>query len=419
MKPVITIFRYKFKVRDLFLLISSYLLIEPIFSWLLIQNAPLLEKYEQILSLGVFGFVLVSFFRLPSQDKMVISLFTIIIVKLIIESLIIYGSVFEYFAMYSVLFPVVYIVFCKYLFRMLDFDVLEFLAKFYLLTYFVFMLLFGRSFSFSLQHYGMEGYLGPFSGDSRIIHAKSILMMLIPFLWYLNKYFKTRAWKPLLLTVTCFVIIVVHQHRSVWTCLILAVGYYLLLKLRFEEGVKNRIWKFGLASAVVLALSLVALSAIKPDLVNFFAERFSEILEPTLEESTNNFRIQQREVYFGLSLDKPFFGWSFEGYVLPNPLVDWWPAKTGQHFHEGFIEILFYHGLAGLVLKYFFLIYILVKSWRSQLSEKATILSAFCVTGLAFSLAYVPSLLFWGHVGLCLFYIEKEKDISASPAEKD
>ncbi len=95
---------------------------------------------------------------------------------------------------------------------------------------------------------------------------------------------------------------------------------------------------------------------------------------------------------------------------MKNPLVDWWPEKTGQHFHEGFMEILFYHGIVGFAVKYGLLIYIAVRAFSKKISEETTILMAFCLSGLLFSLSYVPQTIFWGHIGLCLYYLEKDDE---------
>ena len=149
-----------------------------------------------------------------------------------------------------------------------------------------------------------------------------------------------------------------------------------------------------------------------PGFLDFLGSRFSEIFDPSKEGSTGNFRIEQRETYFKLFLQKPIFGWTYKGFEMPNPLVDWWPAGTGQHFHEGYMEMLFYHGIVGLLFKYSILLYFLIAIWSKKLSSQTRVLIAFCISGLLFSLNYVLPIIFWGHVGLCLYYIEKDKAVS-------
>src|SRR5690606_38638600 len=109
-----------------------YLLFEPIFSWLFIPDSLIVDKYEQLFSIGIFCFILFQFQRLEKFEKVYIGIFTILFVKLILVSLSLFGSVFEYFYLYIVIFPVVYTIFIKFLFKKLDIDILEFLCKFYL-----------------------------------------------------------------------------------------------------------------------------------------------------------------------------------------------------------------------------------------------------------------------------------------------
>jgi hypothetical protein len=282
------------------------------------------------------------------------------------------------------------------------------MAKFYLVSYIAFMLLFGHGFSFSLDSVDMSDY-GPFSGDSRIIHASHILMMIIPLLWYLNQYITTKKPWLLLPLVFCIAVIVIHQHRSVWSSSMVAVFFYFLSRVR--AGWKDMRFAGQLAlGAVALAfLAFFFLANLFPGFLDFLGDRFSDILNPGRDGSTGTFRIAQREVYFQLFLRHPLFGWTFEGFSLPNPLVDWWPANSGQHFHDGYMEMLFYHGIAGLLFKYAILVYLLFKAFSRHLSANSIILIAFSVSGLLFSFNYVLPLIFWGHVGMCLYYLEKDK----------
>ncbi len=406
---MIRLFNYRFHLNEFILLFLTYFFAEGVFSWLLIPSSAITLNYAKVLSLLVYGFVLFYFKRLKRSEKIVIGLFTVLMIKLVFESLVTYGTFFQQFTLFSVVYPVVYVIFIKAVCRSFDFDLLEFIAKFYLFTYILFMLVYGHGFSFSLEQVDMDDY-GPFSGDSRIIHARSILMIIIPYLWYLNKYIQTRKWSNLLWFFLCFTIILIHQHRSVWSCTIFATVFYILLALKSSR--KNASGFFNLVTILLLAgsLALVYLSNLYPGFLSFMSDRFSEILNPAKEGSTGNFRIDQTEVYGEMIKQKPWLGWSFGGFYVRNPLVDWWDENSGQHFHEGFIEILFYHGIAGLLLKYFFLGVILIKAFTRTLSQQAIILIPFCVSGLLFSLSYVLPVVFWAHVGLCLYYLEKKNE---------
>ena len=414
----IRIFKYRFHIVEFLVLVFLYFFNEGIFSWLILPNSDLYEKATKVISLLIYGYVLFSFPKLKRDEKVFTVLFTLLMVKLVFESLYQYGSFFNQLTIFSVIYPVVYVVFIKAVARSLDFDILELLAKFYLITYLIFMAIYGHGFGFSLDQVEMDDY-GPFSGDSRVIHARSILMIIIPYLWYLSKYIQKRKIVDLLLFLLCFVIILIHQHRSVWSCAIFSTFLFIVLTIRNNRKTTSRFFTLFTSFIVLGAFAIVYLSALKPGFLDFLGSRFSEILDPDREGGTGSFRIDQSVVYGEMIKQKPFLGWSFSGFYVRNPLVDWWEEGSGQHFHEGFIEILFYHGIVGLILKYSFFVIIAVKAFVRKLSQESIILVSFCLTGLVFSLSYVLPVVFFGHIGLCLYYLEKKnksKDLQLSHA---
>lgn len=408
MNAIVKVLNYRFYVKELLLLIAAYFFMEGIFSWLFVHNSGIIETYQKTAGVVIYAFMIYSFRNLKRSEQVYIALFTLLMVKLVLESLWVYNSFFKQLTMFSVLFPVVFMLFIKYVLRSQDLDLLEFLSRFYILTYIVFMVLYGRGFSFSLDGVDMEDY-GPFSGDTRIIHASHIFMMIIPLLWYLSRSVTTGRLSPILLFLFCLAVILLHQHRSVWSSALIAVFFYVFACARNKIIKVNRLFSGFLAAGILILLAWFFISNLFPGFMQFMNDRFAEIFNPAKEGSTGNFRIEQRETYFELYLQRPLFGWSFEGFLMPNPLVDWWPDNTGQHFHEGYIEILFYHGAVGLLLKYSILVYLLCKAFSKKLTDKSIILIAFCVSGLVFSLNYVLPLIFWGHAGMCLYYLEKDK----------
>ncbi len=417
MNAIIRVLNYRFYVKELLLLLGTYLLMEGIFSWLFIHDSGIIEGYQKITSVLIYAFMLYSFSNLKKSEQVYIGIFSIIMVKLVFESLSVYNTFFKQLTMFTVLFPVVFMLFIKYTLRSLDLDLLEFLSKFYVFAYIIFMVLYGRGFSFSLENVDMNDY-GPFSGDTRIIHASHIFMMIIPLLWYLNRSIATGRMVFILPFLFCLAIILVHQHRSVWSSALVALFFYTVASARNRIISAGRLFKALLGVGILLILAWFFISNLFPGFIDFMNERFAEIFNPAKEGSTGNFRILQRETYFALYLEKPLFGWTFHGFEMANPLVDWWPENTGQHFHEGYIEVLFYHGAVGLLLKYSILLYLLVKAFSKKLSDRSIILIAFCISGLVFSLSYVLPVVFWGHVGMCLFYLERDKALAGQLADQ-
>lgn len=415
MNTAIKIFNYRFYVKEILILFVCYLLMEEMFSWLVAPVSAVVLAYEKIMSFAIYAFMLYSFQKLRTSEKAYLIVFSLLMIKLVLESLFKFDTFFQQPTMFYVLFPVIYAFFIKHLCRENDFDPLEFIAKFYLITYIAFMLIYGRGFSFSLDEIEMNDY-GPFSGDGRIIHSSKIYMMIIPFLWYLNKYIAIQKNKFLIPLAFCAVVILVHQHRSVWSCTIFSVLIY--VGLSFKSNIKSlpKIWSLLIGTAMVLGIVYFFISNMFPGFVDFLSARFGEIFDPNKQDSTGRFRADQREVYFKYFLRRPIFGWTFEGFEMSNPLVDWWPEKTGQHFHEGYMEMLFYHGIVGFVFKFSLFIFLAVKAFTKKLSQQTIVIISFCLSGLLYSFNYVLPLVFWGHMGMCLYYLEKDE---ATEQEED
>ncbi len=380
---------------------------ENIFSWLCLPVSIILLAYEKLLSIVIYGFMLYKFAELTTSEKIYMGLFTLILIRMVFESMIVFNTPFKQFTLFTVLFPVIYTIFIKYMLRLYDLNILEFMAKFYIFAYILIMVIYGRGFSFSLEGVDMDDY-GPFSGDSRIVHARSIFTMIIPLLYYLHRYIKSKRLVFLIPFFFCFGVILLHQHRSVWSSALVAMFFYFVSSLITRKISIPRFTSFSLGAIILTAIAVFVLSNFVPGFIDFMADRFSEILDPAREDGTGSFRRLQRMTYYPMFLERPVFGWTFEGFNLPNPLVDWWPEGSGQHFHEGYMEMLYYHGVVGLLLKYSFLLYMVVKAFSRKLSDESIILVAFSISGIIFSFSYVLPLVFWGHVGMCLYYLEKD-----------
>jgi len=418
MNRVIKIFNYQFYVKEFLVIFFTLLLMENIFSWLVMPVSVIVLMYEKLLSIVLFAFILYNFNNLKRNEKIYIGLMMVILVRLMFDSMINYGTIFQQLTMFTVLFPIAFTIYVKCISRSLDLDLLEFMAKFYLVLYVVFMVVYGRTFSFSLEMVTMDDY-GPFSGDSRIIHARSIFMMIVPLIFFLNQYLKLGKTKYLAAFLFCFVVILIHQHRSVWASALFALGAYLFMAIRNNIIPMGKVARLALGSILALALVTFVVSQVFPTMLPFLGERFSEIFDPAREDGTGKFRADQRATYFPMALERPFFGWTFEGFEMKNPLVDWWPAKSGQHFHEGYMEMIFYHGFFGLFLKYSYVIYLGYKAFSKKLSQESVVLIAFSLAGLLFSFSYVLPLIYWGHVGMCLYYLEREPVEEAAVEEPE
>src|SRR4051812_32091506 len=124
MNTFVTIFNYRFRVWDLFLVAGAYLLTEAIFNWIVMRNSLIVQGYEKMLGLAIYGFMLYQFNQLKRDERIVVIIFTALLIRLMLESLEAYDVIFRQLTMFTVLFPTVYVFFIKFLLRSLDMDLL-------------------------------------------------------------------------------------------------------------------------------------------------------------------------------------------------------------------------------------------------------------------------------------------------------
>lgn len=372
-------------------------------SFLVLHNDAVITVYQKALSLIVLILSFVFFIKWKKTDRYCFLFFILLLVKLVIQSLIGFGSLLIYPSILAVIFPFLYVYFIKDLFKRLNIDVFNILIAFIFIGYFVFMLCYGREFNFSNAPLAHEG-VGPFAGDTRILHANSILLIQLPFLVFLNKIIsERRTYLSIAGFVTSLLIILIHQHRTVWLTTILSSLLLLFMK-GFNKELLKRLLFFVLLISGIFVLLVFAI----PGFNQLLLERFMDVFDPLNEDNTGGFRYLQILAYLNYFTQKPLFGWTFNGFELSNPfLTDNWEEDSGHHFHNAYIEVLFYFGISGLLLK-FYPLFSIAKRIKQPLSERSKVLTAFCVSGILYSFSYVPPLIFWGIVGLCLYNIERD-----------
>src|SRR5947209_13471705 len=108
MNSVIRIFNYRFYVKEIIVLFLTFLMMENIFSWIFIRNSLLIEGYTKALSILIYGFMLYSYSKLKKSERVVVIIFTLFMVKLVLESLYKYDTPFRQLTMFTVLLPVIY-----------------------------------------------------------------------------------------------------------------------------------------------------------------------------------------------------------------------------------------------------------------------------------------------------------------------
>ena len=370
-------------------------------SFLLLKSDLLTGLYIKLLFGITITFSLFMIKTWSGHDKIAAIIFFILLIKLIVESLLYYGKPLVHPSVLAVMSPFIYVYFIKYVSLKLKMDYFRYFNITVLLSYFVFMLLYGIDFSFSIAPVITEE-TGPFAGDSRILHSNSILLVIVPYLFYLNEYIKKKSLKNLFLFLVPLLIIVIHQHRTVWVSTILSTLLFFFIKSRSFSVILKL-----LSIVIIIVLVIVIAMFAVPEFTAMFAERFDDVFDPLNPDNTAGWRYIQILSYLDLVFQKPIFGWSFAGFRLPNQFMiqNSESEGTGHHFHDSYLEVLFYFGIIGLLIKYYPLYKIAKQAFKYKLSEKSQILSAFCISGFLYSFSYVPPLAFWAVTGMCMYYI--------------
>jgi len=84
MNRIIKIFSYEFYVNELLILFFTFLMMENIFSWLVLPNSVILLTYEKLMTIAIFGYVLYKFNNLKMIEKVYMVLFVGVMIRLIV-----------------------------------------------------------------------------------------------------------------------------------------------------------------------------------------------------------------------------------------------------------------------------------------------------------------------------------------------
>jgi O-antigen ligase len=263
---------------------------------------------------------------------------------------------------------------------------------------------------FDLFILGWIKYYSPFSqfdvdpsiggaGDSRVFHAKIVYLFILPFLYYYARYIEERKSKFLALSIIISLILLFQNHRSIWVSGSIALLSLIYLYKKFVT--LSRFFNRGIIISIT-AISIIIFGGIFFTDTFIFEERASDIIN-WQTQGTGLWRYKQVEAYLPFIYNNIIWGLRFGGFELPilGPGSGFFQSATGHHFHNGFIDIIFYHGLIGLFLVYGILIFILYKLYKKKNKDLTDVVSfSFLLGAIAFSFSYQLPLAFWGIVGV-------------------
>ncbi|MBL7068837.1 MAG: O-antigen ligase family protein [Candidatus Omnitrophica bacterium] len=247
----------------------------------------------------------------------------------------------------------------------------------------------------------------------RVTHAMPIFSLLFCTIFFISKYIRRPKLYLLPIIGINLIIILIENHRSVWTATIAAllVFTYMILKAK-KESVKIIYFLLVMLAIFIVAMYLLAFAEGRySTYLSFMKERFEEIYKFRQIRGTGMFRYIQYEYYLPYIKENLLFGMRFKGFELPGVYEHAFERVSGHHFHSGYLTVLFYHGLFGFYLLYGPIIYYIFSFFKQRKYYTENIaLFAFIVSGLVFSLAYELRFFYFAVLGIGFALLEKEEN---------
>jgi len=252
-------------------------------------------------------------------------------------------------------------------------------------------------------------------GLNRSSHATTIFLLVLCTIYFLSLFLKKPKFSTSAIIILNLIIIIIENHRSVWTSFIAAILVFSFLVLKGKRSkIKWLFFYFLIAMVLFTSIYFTLFGESKHvRYINFMQERFQEIYMFRELGGTATHRLNQYEYYLPLVWKDPLFGLRFRGFEIPLPPGFSYQKMSGHHFHSGYLDVLFYHGFFGLFLLFCPIVYFVIKFCKEEKHniENMT-LFAFICSGFVFSLVYIPSFYYFAVLGIGLAFLEKrEKEI--------
>jgi len=349
-----------------------------------------------ILSLFVVAF---NFQIILKRFKLWLVILVIILSSLVIQSETEYHVLFVYpHVFYELLVP--FVLFATYsLARKIEASYLDLFSKTIIFFYLFDLFILGWIKYYSpLKLFDVDPNIGG-AGDSRVFHAQIVYLFILPFLYYYARYLEERKSKFLALSGIIGIILLFQNHRSIWVSGAIAL---LSLTYLYKKSVSTSRFFNGEIIISIAAISSIIFGVIFFRDTSIFEERFGDIIN-WQTQGTGQWRYEQIETYLPFIYRNIIWGLRLNGFRLSYELAIFggFEAGTGMHFHNGFIDIIYYHGIIGLFLTYglvFLIIYQLYKRKNKNLRDITGF--SFLLGAIPFSFAYQLPLAFWGIAGI-------------------
>ena len=258
----------------------------------------------------------------------------------------------------------------------------------------------------------------------RGLDAFTNYLLLLPLLFFLNRFLLYGELKYLLFTIFAIGLVIFLQYRTVWASMIFCIPLNIFLvkvkcsnTLRFSKNLAANLIITGsmfVTMSVVIYLSILYFGE---EYVNHVEDRFEDLINPEKEGSTSSWRLEQIESYAPYVKENIIDGMRFEGFELPiqfyNDVVDMpvFADMTGHHFHNQYLDTLFYFGIIGL---FFYVIPILILFVFMVFNKKkydinTITLASFIFSILVFGFAWWYPQYIFALTGYLLVLMENQK----------
>jgi len=337
---------------------------------------------------------------------LVLSLF--LFFSLVAQSLLNYGVPFVYPHVFAKILIAFYILAVLYFSRKNKFISVVMISKVILFFYFFDLFVLGWIKYFSPVNLQNLPAIYGGAGDSRVFHASVIYLLIIPLLSFLNKYSIEKNVKYLFLFVFILSIILLQNHRTIWvtTIFVLLVNFFLMRKRdRIQRSYSSL--KMGIIFIFFISLLFFVVVIYLPNIASELFYRYEDILNFE-HQGTGQWRYEQALSYLPLIIDNPLFGMRLRGFEIDS--IQGFGAATGQHFHNGYLEFLFYFGIPGILLFYGLIIYVyrtFIKSRNFDIDN--IVLASFVLSGFVFSFGYRLPIFYWGFLGLLWSRVDQSR----------
>ena len=358
------------------------------------QLHPLLSPVSNLIAaftaFGLMGF----FFYYPTSYKVLAWIITLAVVGLVLESLYLYNQyVYSFFVIKRFAYCGLALVTFVVASRAGQFK-LSWVNNLVFAFYAYAMLGQGRILQYSL------------TSESRPTSAYETLYLMIPYLYYLIRYFQKNKQSDLFKALITFGLIFLLLHRSVISTAVVITAMIVLMSSAGKiADSRVRVGRTVSTLLVLVLIGLPFLGMLNPAKVAGFVDSISGILSPA-EDNTGSWRLEQSQHYMKYFVDRPLLGWRYEGYDRGEIMENEDFAEKGTVIHSQYVDLLYNYGVLGLLVHLFVIISTLLFIYlrNRTLSLEQAVLFGFAASGLLFGVSYQLPIFYWSFVGLGMFY---------------